>query len=193
MSGNGTRISIVEDDRAIAAELKLLLEQWGYEASCVEDFRAVSEEIESYEPRLILMDVGLPYYNGYYWCSEIRRFSTVPIVFLSSASDAMNIVMAMDMGGDDFIAKPFDAAVLMAKLRIRDTGAGIPPEDLPRIFEKGYTGANGRRDKRASGIGLYLCRRICDKLGLGLRCESVLHEGTSMVIELGKCDRTVSE
>lgn len=70
------------------------------------------------------------------------------------------------------------------ELRIEDTGAGIAPEDLPRILDRGYTGTNGRRDKRASGIGLYLCRRICDKLGLALRCESVLGEGTAMIIEM---------
>ena len=111
------RVYIVEDDRTIAEELRLLLEQWGYEAKITEDFRAVTEEVRAFEPQLILMDIGLPFYNGYYWCEEIRRFSTAPVVFLSSASDNMNIVMAMDMGGDDFIAKPFDSAVLMAKLR----------------------------------------------------------------------------
>ena len=111
------RVYIVEDDRTIAEELRLLLAQWGYEAMITADFRAVTEEVKAFDPQLILMDIGLPYYNGYYWCGEIRRFSTVPVVFLSSAADNMNIVMAMDMGGDDFIAKPFDSAVLMAKLR----------------------------------------------------------------------------
>ena len=111
------RVYIVEDERTIAEELRLLLAQWGCEAAITTDFRAVTEEVKAFDPQLILMDVGLPYYNGYYWCGEIRRFSTAPIVFLSSASDNMNIVMAMDMGGDDFIAKPFDPAVLMAKLR----------------------------------------------------------------------------
>ena len=101
MSGNGKRIYIVEDDRSIASELRLLLEQWGYEARITEDRRSVTEEVRAYDPQLILMDVGLPFFNGYYWCGEIRRFSTAPVVFLSSASDNMNVVMAMDMGGDD--------------------------------------------------------------------------------------------
>ncbi len=117
MSDNTYRIYIVEDDRTIASELQLLLERWGYVVRTAENFRSVTDEVRAFSPQLILMDIGLPFYNGYYWCTEIRRFSTVPIVFLSSATDNMNIVMAMDMGGDDFIAKPFDAAVLMAKLR----------------------------------------------------------------------------
>ena len=111
------RIFIVEDDSTIAEELSLLLAQWGYEVKIPENFRAVTEEVRAFEPQLILMDIGLPFYNGFYWCGEIRRFSNAPVVFLSSAADNMNIVMAMDMGGDDFIAKPFDSAVLMAKLR----------------------------------------------------------------------------
>lgn len=117
MNENSYRIFVVEDDRAIALELSLLLEKWGFMPRLASDFRAIGDEVKAFDPQLILMDIGLPFYNGYYWCGEIRRFSTAPIVFLSSAADNMNIVMAMDMGGDDFIAKPFDGAVLMAKLR----------------------------------------------------------------------------
>ena len=79
----------------------------GYQEMLVEDF----------QPDIIIMDIKLPYYNGFYWCAEIRKTSKVPIVFLSSADDNMNIVMAMNMGGDDFIAKPFDLQVLTAKLQ----------------------------------------------------------------------------
>lgn len=117
MTDTQYRIFIVEDDPVIAEELRMLLEQWDCLPRTAGDFRAVDEEVKAFSPHLILMDIGLPFYNGYYWCSEIRRFSTAPIVFISSASDKMNIVMAMDMGGDDFISKPFDGAVLMAKLR----------------------------------------------------------------------------
>ena len=81
--------------------------------------------------------------------------------------------------------------VTEAELRIEDTGIGIAPEDMPRIFEQGYTGYNGRRDRRASGIGLYLCKRVCDALGMTLRCESVLNEGTAMILTLDKCDENV--
>ena len=82
-----------------------------------QDFRAVLQEFVAYDPQLVLMDITLPFYNGYHWCSEIRKLSKVPVMFLSSASDNMNIVMAMNMGGDDFIAKPFDLSVLTAKVQ----------------------------------------------------------------------------
>ena len=111
------RIFLVEDDAALARELKRQLEQCGNEARVVSDFRAVPEEIRAYDPHLVLMDIMLPYQNGYYWTAEIRKSSTVPIVFLSSASDGMNIVMAVNMGGDDFIAKPVEPMVLIAKVQ----------------------------------------------------------------------------
>lgn len=111
------RIFLVEDDRALALELKKQLEQYGNEARIVSDFRAVTEEFREYEPHLALMDIMLPYQNGYYWTAELRKFTSVPIVFLSSASDGMNLVMAVNMGGDDFIAKPVEPMVLNAKVQ----------------------------------------------------------------------------
>lgn len=111
------RIYIVEDDRTIANAVKNHLEKWGFEVKCADDFKNIMSEFSEYSPHLVLMDIGLPFYNGFYHCSEIRRVSKVPVVFLSSASDNMSIVMAMNMGGDDFIAKPFDLTVLMAKIR----------------------------------------------------------------------------
>ena len=111
------RILIVEDDLTIAESIKKQIEAWGLEAKCVEDFRDVLSVFFEFDPHLVLLDISLPFYNGYHWCSEIRRVSKIPIVFLSSASDNMNIVMAMNMGGDDFIAKPFDLNVLTAKLQ----------------------------------------------------------------------------
>ena len=111
------RIFIVEDDRVIAGAMKRHIESWGFEARCAEDFAGVLGEFVRYDPQLVLLDVRLPLYNGYHWCSEIRRLSSVPVMFVSSASDSMNIVMAMNMGGDDFIAKPFDQNVLMAKIQ----------------------------------------------------------------------------
>lgn len=111
------RIFLVEDDRALALELQRQLEQCGNEVRIVSDFRAVLDEVRAYDPQLVLMDVMLPYQNGYYWTAEIRKFSTVPIVFLSSASDGMNIVMAINMGGDDFIAKPVEPMVLQSKVQ----------------------------------------------------------------------------
>lgn len=125
------RILIVEDDPGIAEGIRTQLEMWNMEARCVENFRNVLGEFAEYDPHLILLDVRLPFYNGYHWCSEIRRASKVPIIFISSASDSMNIVMAMNMGADDFVAKPFDQGVLMAKIqallrRTYDFGGSVP-------------------------------------------------------------------
>lgn len=111
------RILIVEDDMGIASAMKKQIEMWDLEAHCVENFRNVLEEFSEFNPQLVLLDISLPFYNGYYWCAKIRKFSKIPIIFISSASDNMNIVMAMNMGGDDFIAKPFDLNVLTAKIQ----------------------------------------------------------------------------
>ena len=111
------KVFIVEDDEVIAAAVAEQLAAWGYEVRRVGDFRNVLGEFADFDPQLVLLDIGLPFYNGYHWCSQIRRQSRVPIIFISSASDNMNIVMAMNMGADDFIAKPFDLNVLMAKVQ----------------------------------------------------------------------------
>ena len=110
------RIYIVEDDKGIAEGIEGCLKVWGMEGRVVSDFRNVMDEIASYNPHLIIMDITLPFMGGYHWCQEIRKTSSVPIIFISSASDNMNIIMAMNMGADDFIAKPFDQSVLIAKV-----------------------------------------------------------------------------
>ncbi len=111
------KIFIAEDDAVIAQAICKQLEAWGYQARSASDFQNVLGEFAAYNPQLVLMDLLLPFYNGYHWCREIRRVSKVPIIFISSASDNMNIVMAMNMGGDDFISKPFDMNVLIAKVQ----------------------------------------------------------------------------
>ncbi len=111
------RIFLVEDDFALAQELQKQLERCGYETRAVSDFHAVLKEVDEYDPHLVLMDIMLPFQSGYYWTAEIRKTSSVPIVFLSSASDGMNIVMAINMGGDDFIPKPVEPMVLCAKVQ----------------------------------------------------------------------------
>lgn len=111
------KIMIVEDDGNMANAMRTQLAAWGYEVCCVRDFQKVTEEFLTEEPQLVLLDIMLPFFNGYHWCSEIRKHSNVPILFISSASDNMNIIMAMNMGGDDFIAKPFDLNVLSAKVQ----------------------------------------------------------------------------
>jgi len=111
------RILVVEDDPVIAGAIAKSVAKWGYEVECVADFQDVLGHFVRFDPQLVLIDVSLPFFNGYHWCSEIRKVSKVPIMFISSASDNLNIVLAMNMGADDFIVKPFDLTVLAAKIR----------------------------------------------------------------------------
>ncbi len=111
------KIYIVEDDFTIASLMKKHLENWGYGVKTAENFQNIAAEFAEFDPHMVLIDIMLPFFNGYYWCGEIRKISDVPVIFLSSASDNMNIVMAMNMGGDDFITKPADLNVLTAKIQ----------------------------------------------------------------------------
>ena len=125
------RLLIIEDDKGIAEAIKTQAEMWDIQVHYVQNFRNVMTEFAEFDPHIILLDISLPFFNGYHWCSEIRKVSKVPIIFISSASDNMNMVMAMNMGADDFIAKPFDQSVLIAKLqamlrRTYDFGASQP-------------------------------------------------------------------
>ncbi|MDO5389726.1 MAG: response regulator transcription factor [Eubacteriales bacterium] len=125
------RLLIVEDDRGIAEAIKAQAEMWGMQAHLITNFRNVMAEFVEAEPHIVLLDISLPFFNGYHWCSEIRKVSKVPIIFISSASDNMNMIMAMNMGADDFIAKPFDQSLLMAKLqallrRTYDFASSVP-------------------------------------------------------------------
>lgn len=125
------RLLIIEDDKGISEAIKAQAEMWELQVHCTQNFRNVMTEFAEFDPHIILLDIALPFFNGYHWCSEIRKVSKVPIIFISSASDNMNMVMAMNMGADDFIAKPFDQSVLMAKLqamlrRTYDFAAAVP-------------------------------------------------------------------
>lgn len=111
------RILIVEDDEIIAGLVKKHLESWGYQVDLISDFSQVLTEFVRKDPQLVLLDLKLPFFNGFHWCEEIRKISQVPVIFLSSAADNMNMVMAMSKGADDFIAKPFDLEVLVAKVQ----------------------------------------------------------------------------
>ncbi|KXT73350.1 Two-component response regulator [Streptococcus sp. DD10] len=111
------KILLIEDDEIIRQQIKKMLEQWGFEVLIVEDFMDVLGLFARFEPHLILMDIGLPFFNGYHWCQEIRKVSKVPIMFLSSRDQPMDIVMAINMGADDFVTKPFDNTVLLAKIQ----------------------------------------------------------------------------
>lgn len=125
------RLLIIEDDRGIAQAIREQAEMWDLQVHCAQNFRNIMEEFAAFNPHIVLLDIMLPFFNGYHWCSEIRSVSKVPIIFISSAADNMNIVMAVNMGGDDFIAKPFDQSVLMAKVqallrRTYDFAASVP-------------------------------------------------------------------
>jgi len=111
------RILIVEDDKTIASSIRKFLESWSYEVKLIKDFKNVMEEFKSFNPDLTLMDITLPFFNGYHWCDEIRKVSNNPIIFISSANDNMNIVMAISKGADDFVTKPFDLHILLAKIQ----------------------------------------------------------------------------
>lgn len=127
------KVFIVEDDEIIAGQVAKHLETWQMKSFKAQDFQNIIGEFEKAQPDIVLMDLKLPAYNGFYWCSEIRKISQVPIVFLSSADDNMNIVMAMNMGADDFIAKPFDLQVLTAKIQAilrRSYGESIAVHEL---------------------------------------------------------------
>ena len=123
------RILIIEDDFTMAEAMKKQIESWGHEVRLAEDFQNVISTFAECDPHMVLVDIMLPFFNGYHWCSEIRKISQVPVIFISSVSDNMNIVMAMNMGGDDFIPKPVDLNVMMAKIqavlrRTYDMGGG---------------------------------------------------------------------
>lgn len=125
------RLLIIEDDKGIAEAIRTQAEMWGMEAHMITNFRNVMAQFAEVEPHIVLLDIVLPFFNGYHWCNEIRKVSKVPILFISSASDNMNMIMAMNMGADDFIAKPFDQSLLMAKLqamlrRTYDFSSSVP-------------------------------------------------------------------
>ena len=111
------KILLVEDDEIISKSIKQYLENWDFEVEQARDFKNITNEFTECNAHIVLLDLILPFYDGFYWCKEIRKISNVPIVFISSASDNMNIVMAVNMGGDDFISKPFNVSVLLAKIQ----------------------------------------------------------------------------
>lgn len=111
------KILIIEDDSALSEIMKKHIESWNYDVKCIRNFQNIIPEFTEFDPHLVLLDIMLPFFNGYHWCTELRKISNIPIVFVSSASDNMNIVMAMNIGGDDFIAKPVEPSVMIAKIQ----------------------------------------------------------------------------
>lgn len=144
------RILIVEDDESIAASLRRLLADWGYEPKIAEDFGDVMGAFSALDPHLVLLDLTLPVYDGYHWCGEIRRVSRVPVVFLSCAGESMNVVTAVTLGADDFIVKPCDPAVLHSKLAALLRRA-YDYQDAPQVLE--HRGARLSRQDSALDCG----------------------------------------
>ncbi len=110
-------IFIIEDDKSLSREISMTLSKWGYVTQEVNDFENITDEVLECNPKLILMDINLPSYDGFYWCSQIRNFLKVPIIFISSRDNDMDIIMSINMGGDDYIIKPFSPQVLVAKIQ----------------------------------------------------------------------------
>lgn len=131
------KLFLVEDDDIIAEAICKQAKMWAMEIYRATDYRNITEEFVREQPQMVLLDITLPFFNGYHWCTEIRKISNVPILFVSSASDNMNMVMAMNMGADDFIAKPFDFGVLMAKIQALLRRSYDFSNDMPVLEHKG--------------------------------------------------------
>jgi two-component system, OmpR family, bacitracin resistance response regulator BceR len=128
-------IFIVEDDQAIFESLKFRLEQWSFTVTGPDDFQDVMNSFLTHEPHLVILDIQLPAFDGFHWCREIRVVSKVPIIFLSSRDNPMDMVMAMNMGADDYIQKPFDTDVLLAKLQALLRRTYSYGEETPDVLE----------------------------------------------------------
>lgn len=150
------KILIVEDDEIIADSIKKYLESWSYEIQTIRDFNAVDREFEEFNPDLVLLDISLPYYNGFFWCEKIRKKSNKPIIFISSATDNMNIVMAITKGADDFISKPFDLSVLLAKVQalLRRTYELQIKNDYYSIWDMKFDPSKSQVEKNGDTIEL---------------------------------------
>ena len=187
------KIFLVEDDDAIAAAVARHIASWGWEVRRAADYTDVAGEFAAFAPHLVLLDIGLPFRNGYHWCAEIRKLSQVPIIFLSSASDNMNIVMAMNMGGDDFIAKPFDLEVLTAKLQamLRRTYDFAPPAAL--LGCRGAVLDTGDNTLRYQGETLVLSRNEYRILQVLLEHKGTTVSRETLMRKLWETDSYVDE
>ena len=187
------RILLVEDDSGIAQAICEQGAMWELDVRCVRNFHDVLGEFTAYDPQLVLMDISLPFFNGYHWCSEIRRVSRVPLIFLSSAADNMNIVMAMNMGADDFIAKPFDLDVLTAKVQalLRRTYDFAPAE--PVLSHRGAVLQPGDQSLLVNGEKLPLSKNEYRILGTLLKEKGKIVSREKLMEALWQTDSFVDE
>ena len=187
------RVYIVEDDAVIASRIQHHIRSWGLDAVCAEDFQHILEEFRRVQPQVVLMDISLPFFNGYHWCQEIRRVSKAPILFLTSASDNVNVVMAMQLGGDDLLAKPFDLQVLSAKVqallrRAYDFG---PSSHLLSCGAAVLNVSDGTLD--AHGQRVELTRNECRILQLLLEHKGEIVSRDALMTRLWESDSFVDE
>ena len=168
------KILIVEDDPTIAALLREHLSRWGYDAAIAQDFQHVMDIFRQYQPQLVLLDISLPFYDGYYWCGEIRRKSNVPVLFLSSRGENMDIVMAMSMGGDDYVQKPFSMEVLLAKISALLRRAYRYPAAPPALAARGAELDPQGAALRYGGMQIELTRNEYRILGTLLQSKNAV-------------------
>lgn len=187
------RIFLVEDDSVIAGEMKRVIDSWGFETKCAEDFRSVLEEFSAFDPHLVLLDLALPFYNGYHWCAEIRRTSSVPILFISSAADNMSMVMAMNMGADDFIAKPVDMNVLVAKIKAVLRRCYDYVEQVPTYTCRGAVFHPADATMEYQGQRLSLTKNDCRILQSLLEHKGSLVSRDTLMMRLWETDSFIDE
>lgn len=187
------KIMIVEDDAVIASAVARHLNAWGYETACVRDFAHVLEEIAAFSPHLVLLDIALPCHNGFYWCQELRKASSVPVIFISSASDNMNIVLAVNMGGDDFVAKPFDLHVLMAKVQALLRRAYDFPAASPALSHGGAILDTADATLHYAGQRIELTRNELRILQTLLERKGAIVSRDTLMVRLWESDSFVDE
>ena len=187
------RIFLVEDDSVIAGEMKRVIDSWGFETKCAEDFRSVLEEFSAFDPHLVLLDLALPFYIGYHWCTEIRRTSSVPILFISSAADNMSMVMAMNMGADDFIAKPVDMNVLVAKIMAVLRRCYDYVEQVPTYTCRGAVFHPADATMEYQGQRLSLTKNDCRILQTLLEHKGSLVSRDTLMMRLWETDSFIDE
>ena len=173
--------------------MKKHIEAWGFNARCAEDFRNIMEEFADFNPQLVLLDISLPFFNGYHWCSEIRRLSNVPIIFISSAADNMNIVMAMNMGADDFIAKPVDMNVLVAKIMAVLRRCYDYVEQVPTYTCRGAVFHPADATMEYQGQRLSLTKNDCRILQTLLEHKGSLVSRDTLMMRLWETDSFIDE
>jgi len=183
---------IVEDDAVIARAVADALQKWGFEARIAGDFANIDGEFEAYAPQLVIMDISLPYYNGYYWCEKIRRTSSVPIVFLSSRADTADVVMAVNMGGDDYIFKPIDMELMIAKVQAVLRRA-YDYEPQPGVVIGGMKFDTGASCLMADGVRIELTKNESRILDMLLKKRGRIVSREELMLKLWDSDEFVDD